>query len=933
MAVPTRIETTRIRQFLLVLMTFVVASTPAAIAAVTAFQITSTSDLLGGASATGVVTDYMMANDSIVVVISDIPHDGFHAVSGGNIIDAANQTTRFDGLGTHYLYFGDTWPRQANYHTITITNDGSGGGPAVIRSSGVDTDNSQLLVTTDAILADQETYITLETTITNIGASAITNHILGDAFHWADANLFVPGYGFSNPSDMEAPWLAATTGQISYGFVSPENDLWGENGDYWTDVNEVIATIPSGGSVTYSRGITIGDQDIASASDIIHDLLGMSTGLLRCELIRLPENQPFAGALVNVYDTEGNIYLQMEAMDDGWADATLSAGDWRLQAFASGYEADDVWISIATGETTTQLINLSGAGIPAVGDTLTVIQKPILNIPEIVAAGESFTIQCEAPASAADWTAQLIYEGRLIDLEISAATYDTSTDWWLLSVQAPVEPVVHELYDLRVTASVPGTDPLDDTTRNAVQLIPGFKDDYYFIHITDSHLPTHLYYYQDGSLADSTETLDLRAVIDDINIINPEFVLHTGDLVNEGELEDFQYRRYFTRAQRLLTELEVPFYLTGGNHDLGGWNDTPPSDGTARRTWWRFFGWRHLDDPPAGAPWYTQNYSFDYGPIHYVGLEAYNNYDNWRSGIYGSDSFTSGQLSWLSNDLADAAGSAAQVLFYHKDFQNQINLQSLGVEMALWGHIHSNDGNINQQPYDLSTDNTCDGDRSFRLIRVSGGELTPVHSIQSGSAGQNLTVSYSPDNQGNSLIVTAVVDNNFSHRFEHGLLRIRMPNESGQFEVVGGELQQVALQDTVAICYIGVDLMPNSEQEVIVSLAPSCSTEALHSEQLRLYQNHPNPFSFETDLRYYLPGPGKIILSVFDGTGRLVAALENGQRGGGEQRFVWDGNRSSGEPLPAGIFFAHLVFQPDSSQTNVNNDARQFEIRKMILVR
>ena len=56
--------------------------------------------------------------------------------------------------------------------------------------------------------------------------------------------------------------------------------------------------------------------------------------------------------------------------------------------------------------------------------------------------------------------------------------------------------------------------------------------------------------------------------------------------------------------------------------------------------------------PPPGAPWHTQNYSFDYGPVHYVGLESYINYDDWRSWIYSTESFTSAQLSWLDDDLA-----------------------------------------------------------------------------------------------------------------------------------------------------------------------------------------------------------------------------------------------------------------------------------------
>ena len=49
-----------------------------------------------------------------------------------------------------------------------------------------------------------------------------------------------------------------------------------------------------------------------------------------------------------------------------------------------------------------------------------------------------------------------------------------------------------ELYDLRVTAD----GGLDDTTRHSVRVIPDFKTDWYFVHVTDTHLPTH--YYWDG---------------------------------------------------------------------------------------------------------------------------------------------------------------------------------------------------------------------------------------------------------------------------------------------------------------------------------------------------------------------------------------------------------------------------------------------------
>ena len=168
---------------------------------------------------------------------------------------------------------------------------------------------------------------------------------------------------------------------------------------------------------------------------------------------------------------------------------------------------------------------------------------------------------------------------------------------------------------------------------------------------------------------------NLFEVIKDINLIHPEFVLLTGDLINEGELEDFECLRNQTLAVKLLEKFEVPVYLVPGNHDLGGWDATPPSQGTARREWWRFFGWRQREIPPTKAEYLTHDYSFDYGNTHFTGLEAYDNYDRYMYDIYGDESFISSQITWLKNDLAEA-GDKTKVLFYHYDFKHELNLSS-----------------------------------------------------------------------------------------------------------------------------------------------------------------------------------------------------------------------------------------------------------------
>jgi predicted MPP superfamily phosphohydrolase len=463
------------------------------------------------------------------------------------------------------------------------------------------------------------------------------------------------------------------------------------------------------------------------------------------------------------------------------------------------------------------LIIAIGAPASAVtpGDTLTVIQRPLVNLPAIVTPGSILTVECEAPTGTSGWTASLVHGQVAVPLTVQSSTYNSSTLWWTIQALVPAVPV-YELYDLVVTAN----GDIADTTWNSVDVISGYLDDYYFIQITDTHLPTELYYYESGADTDSSSIVDLREIIRDVNIINPAFVVITGDFINEGELEDYLGKMYFSRAQRMLTEFEVPVYLTSGNHDIGGWDETPPPDGTARQNWWKFFGWKRLNAPPAGAPFYTQDYSFDYGPVHYVALEAYLNYEGWRPAIYGGQSFTDAQMQWLGANLAAASGAAERVLLFHSDFSNEINLANLDVGLSLSGHTHSNTED-SSYPYKVVTNNACNGERSYRLVRVTNGTVSPQATLYAGGTGANLKVVFAPANSGAEYTVTATVTNNISQRFQHGRLRFVMPNEPGDFTVTGGTLLQVDTSGSHAICYVDVDIPASSSRSVTVTLTPA----------------------------------------------------------------------------------------------------------------
>jgi hypothetical protein len=177
-------------------------------------------------------------------------------------------------------------------------------------------------------------------------------------------------------------------------------------------------------------------------------------------------------------------------------------------------------------------------------------------------------------------------------------------------------------------------------------------------------------------------------------------------------------------------------------------------------------------------------------------------------------------MQWLADEMAASSGSAAHVLFYHSDFSNQINLGSLGADMALSGHSHRDDDDFSH-PYDIVTDNACDGGRSYRLVRVSSGVLSPSSTVSAGSNGNNLRVVYSPSNDGSSYTVTADITNNIGEDFEHSQLRFLMPNEAGTIDVTGGTLVQTDYSGPYAVCYVAVDIASSSSQSVTVTLDPA----------------------------------------------------------------------------------------------------------------
>jgi len=89
-------------------------------------------------------------------------------------------------------------------------------------------------------------------------------------------------------------------------------------------------------------------------------------------------------------------------------------------------------------------------------------------------------------------------------------------------------------------------------------------------------------------------------------------------------------------------------------------------------------------------------------------------------------------------------------------------------------------------------------------------------------------------------------------------------------------------------------------------------------ERFGLSGNYPNPFNPITSINYSIPIHCKVILTVHDLKGRLVAELVNETRQSGDYSALWDGRDSRGVEVSSGIYTCKLVAGDYSESRKMN---------------
>ena len=370
------------------------------------------------------------------------------------------------------------------------------------------------------------------------------------------------------------------------------------------------------------------------------------------------------------------------------------------------------------------------------------IVYPLSSVPVIVEKGGKFTIKIEA----SEFDTLYAYISTAYEPVVDNIWLDIDNVWstegtWCINVSVPsITP--EELYNITVLLDQ-GSILLSASQPRAVSVVEEFTDDFSFIHITDLHVGDPR-----GFSESIWKTIGLKSIkrcIHEINLLKPDFVIISGDLVY-GQLYPFEYSKEYKICYEMIQMFDVPTYLCPGNHD--GYR-RPREDGL--KFWTEYFG-----------PHY---YSFNYGNYHF---QAINSYDlpasrrlciffiplNWGGSIQDE------QFQWIENDLVENKGDLNFMFIHHnplwetkqdslvgRSYKNREQLLTIieqnNVDMVLAGHVHFDNVTIVNDTIFITTTtpessiDTEDGYWGYRLINIENGEISsynykdPKYSIPS----------------------------------------------------------------------------------------------------------------------------------------------------------------------------------------------------------
>ena len=443
------------------------------------------------------------------------------------------------------------------------------------------------------------------------------------------------------------------------------------------------------------------------------------------------------------------------------------------------------------------------------------ILYPRSAVPVIIEPLQEFIIQFKAlPFDTLTASIETAYDPIPDTYLLAIENIHQEDEVYYATIQIP-EDVHQELYNLTVTHESEG-EIFSQTRPRSVSVKNDIDDTFTFIHIADFHIGDPR-----GLKENPKETIGWKAarkVIEEINLLNPDFVIITGDLTF-GQAYPFEYSFEYKTCYKILQKFQVPTFLSPGNHD--GYIQTG-QDGL--KFWERYFG-----------PLY---YSFNYGDNHFISINSYDWAKISRIGFsylvfnWGG-SVRDEQLQWIENDLQQHEQSEMISMMLHHNpiwdttsdsllkngYQGREDLLSLihqyRVNMVFAGHVHYDDVTKENETLFITTTTAAssvedeDGYWGYRLVEINDGHIEsinykePKYSIPSYKLNQDIINQYS-----------LTIDNGLEQDIPF-MKEFIVPQKD--YAVNHGEIIQKREKENMAAIYVTGTINNNSKQTITLT--------------------------------------------------------------------------------------------------------------------
>ena len=115
---------------------------------------------------------------------------------------------------------------------------------------------------------------------------------------------------------------------------------------------------------------------------------------------------------------------------------------------------------------------------------------------------------------------------------------------------------------------------------------------------------------------------------------------------------------------------------------------------------------------------------------------------------------------------------------------------------------------------------------------------------------------------------------------------------------------------------------------------PSTNTGNQTPTSFSLFQNFPNPFNPETEIRFFLDEERKIEIKVYNQLGQVVKTLVQNSMSTGFHTIVWDGTNNEGNEVPSGVYIYSLEVTRNVVRGDLLvNVSLERRVKRMTLVR